>query len=171
MWLTEDWTNDRDKWISLNIRFYWVNCTRKVYRCRIILESSLCLVLKVSDVERLSCVLVCGYSASRRWGWSLCLVQIVGVAVWLGCWCWRQSIMRTHCLQRLEDQYPGLCIYWLTRCVSMWPQSAFSSLSSVIACGQGFAEAVWLMFQFIQSLVDWVCQCGLKVLVLIQTVW
>ena len=49
-------------------------------------------------------------SASRRWGWSLCLVQIVGVAVWSGsrC-CWRCSMMWMHWLQRLDNQCLSLC--------------------------------------------------------------
>ena len=41
-------------------------------------------MLKVGIVEyfRLSCLLVCGDSASRRCGWSRCFEQIVDVAAW-----------------------------------------------------------------------------------------
>ena len=39
--------------------------------------------------NRLNCLLVCGDSASRTWGWSLYLVQILGVALWSR---WRCSI-------------------------------------------------------------------------------
>ena len=116
------------------------NRTRKVYECRIAVvvscQCSPCWVLKVSVVGslRLSSLLVCGDSVSRRWKWSLCLVQIVGVAVWPGCRrCWRLSMMWTHWLQRLDDQCLGLFNPWLTGCVrrrrleefmlvrAMWP--------------------------------------------------
>ena len=40
LWLIEDWTNDRCKWISLNFRFYWENHTWKVYKCRIVVAVS-----------------------------------------------------------------------------------------------------------------------------------
>ena len=72
LWLTENWTNDRDKWISLNFRFYWSNRWQKLYECRITVVVSrryiLCWVLKVCVVEghRLSCLSVCGDSTSRR---------------------------------------------------------------------------------------------------------
>ena len=60
---------------------------------------SLCWVSKVYIAEclRLSCLLVCVDSTFSRWGWSLCLVQILGVAERPGCrYCWRQSMMWTH---------------------------------------------------------------------------
>ena len=83
-WLTEDWTNDRGRWISLNSgfivqilhkRYISVEITFAVSR-----HCSLCWVSKVCVVEslRLSCLLVCGDSTSRRWGWSLCLVNVAG---------------------------------------------------------------------------------------------
>ena len=71
LWLTEDRTNDRDKWVNLNIRFYWANRTRNEYDCRIAVVEScrcgLCWLLKVCVVEshRVGCLLVCGDSASR----------------------------------------------------------------------------------------------------------
>ena len=123
-WLTKDWTNDRDKWISLNFRFYWANRTQKVYECRIAFvvsrRCSLCWVLKVSVVKslKLSCLLVCDDNTSWR-----CLVQIVGVAIWSGCrCCWRRSMMWRHWLQRLDDWCPGLCCSLLTGWVSIWPR-------------------------------------------------
>ena len=98
-----------------------------VYGCRIAVvlsrRHSLCWMLKVDAGEsrRVDCLLVCGDSASRRWGWSRCLVQIVSVAVWSGCRrIWRRSKMWMHWLQRLDDP----CNPWLTRFVSMWLRSA-----------------------------------------------
>ena len=111
----------RDKWISLNFRFCWANPLQKVYGCRIAVvvsrRCSLCWVSKVGTVEsrwpgRLS---VCSYNASRRGGWSLCLVQIVGGAIRSVCRRnWRQTMMWAYCLQRLDDRCPGLCSPWLT---------------------------------------------------------
>ena len=112
-WLTEDGTNNRDKWISLNFRFYWGNSTQKVYQCRIAViiscQCSLWWMLNVVESLRLSYLFVCGDSTSRKWRWSLCLVQIVGVAIWSGDrFFWRQSLMWMHWLQRLDDWCPGL---------------------------------------------------------------
>ena len=126
LWLKEDWTNDKWKGESLNFRFYWANRTRTVYGCRIAVTVSrrctVCLVLDdVGVVEslRLSYLLVCGDSASRRWLWSLCLMQIVDVAVWSRCrCCCRRSMMWMHCLLRLGDRCPVFFFNpWLTECV------------------------------------------------------
>ena len=102
---------------KFKFRFYWVNFTQKVYRCRnrgcCITSVYLCWVSKVYIAEslRLSCLLVCVDSASRRWGWSLCLVLILGVAVWSGCRCsWRQSMMWTRRWQKLNDRWPGCAL-------------------------------------------------------------
>ena len=80
-------------------------------RCSLHWVSKVCVVESLS----LSCLLVCGVSASRRWGWLFCLVQILGVAVWLDCkCCWRRSMMWTHWLQRLDDRCPSCAVLWLT---------------------------------------------------------
>ena len=64
---------------------------------------------------RLNCQLVWGDSASRRWGWSLCWVQILGIVVLSGCKCrWRWSMMWMHWWQRLDDQCPSCAVLWLT---------------------------------------------------------
>ena len=53
-------------------------------------------------------------------------------------------MMWLHCLLRL-DQFLSLWNSWLTRCVLMWPWNVGASLSSVIACGLGAADAVaWM---------------------------
>ena len=154
MWLTEDWTNDRDKWISLNTRFYNVNHTRKVYGCRIIIVvsrlCSLCWVLKVGVVECLR------LNASRRWEWSLCLVQIVAVDVWSVCrCCWRQSMMWMHRLQRLDYRCPVLFNPWLTGCMSMWPRGVGASSSCVVTCRLGCCRCCYLIAQ--KRLMGWAC--------------
>ena len=64
-------------------------------------------------------------------------------------------MMWMHSLLRLDGRCPSLCSPWLTWCMSMWPWSVGASLSSVVACGLGIAEAVWSMSWFIQSLVNW----------------
>ena len=142
------WTNDRGKWIGLNVRFYWAYRTWKVYGCRIpVVVSCWCglrWVLKVSAVEchRLRFLIVCG-DCMRRWGWSRCLVQIIGVSVWSGCRRSRsQSTMWMDWLQRLDDRCPGLCNSWLIGCISMWPWSVGANLSRVVARGLGDADAV-----------------------------
>ena len=163
-WLTEDWTNDRSKCIRLNSdfiegilhkRFIGVEIAVVVSR-----QHSVCWMLKVSVIEhlRLSCLLVCSDSTPRRWGWSLCLVQIFGVAVWSGCrYCWIWSMM----LQRLDDQCPSCAIFWLTVGVLKWLWSVGASLSSksLMDWMQQIlvAEAVWSMSQFVKSLVNQVC--------------
>ena len=103
--------------VPYSFRFYWGNRTWKVYKCRIAIvisrRCSLSRLLNVCAVEslRLTCILVCGDSASRRWGWFLCSVQIVSIAVWSGCrCCWRRSMMWTHWLPRLDDWCPDLFI-------------------------------------------------------------
>ena len=46
----------------------------------------------------------------------MCLVQILGVAVWPVCRCrWRRSMMWGHWLQMLDDRCPGCTVLWLTR--------------------------------------------------------
>ena len=115
---------EQDKWQGqvdiLNVRFYWVNLTRKMsnYDSTPNVKSqllwSLCWVLKVRNVEsrRLGCLEVWGDSASRRWGWSRCLMQIVGSATRSAC---RRNGRRwTHTLQKLNDECPGLCNPCLT---------------------------------------------------------
>ena len=151
--LTENWTNNRDKWISLNIRFYWANRTRKKYGCRIaVVESpwcNLCWVLKVGVVEsyRLRCLLICGDSTSRRWGWSLCLMQIVGVAVWSGCrCCWKGSMTWMHQLLMLNDRCPGLLYPGLTGSVDVAPKCWYQ-FESVVARGLGAADTCCLVTQ------------------------
>ena len=58
----------------------------------------------------------CVDSASRRWGWSLCLEQILGVAVWSGCrCCWKRSMMWRRCWQKLDDRCCGCAVLWFNR--------------------------------------------------------
>ena len=52
--------------------------------------------------------------------------------------------MWVHWLQRLNDQFPGLCNPWLTRVEPMWPQSTGASLSRVLTCGLGDADVCCL---------------------------
>ena len=115
-WLTEDLTNDRSKWISLNSGFIERILLKKCISVEIafvLRRCSLCWVSKVCVVEslRFSCQLVCGDNVSRRWGWSLCLVQILGVAVWSGgrC-CWRQWCRCIGCKGWMID----VPVLWLT---------------------------------------------------------
>ena len=126
-------------------------------------------MLKVSVVEsfRLGCLLVYGDSASRRWGWSLCLVQIIGIAVWSGCrCCWRCLMMWMHWLLRLDDRCLSLFNPWLTECMSMQPQSVDASPSCVISHGLGVTDAVaWLHRNSccvkLELVCSWYCMlCG-----------
>ena len=60
--------------------------------------------LLLHNVSIVSVVLkVLGNSTSRRSGWSQCLVQIIGVAVWSGR-NWKRLKMWTHRVQRLDDR-------------------------------------------------------------------
>ena len=134
-WLTENWTNERGMWISLNSGFIKRILHKRCIDVKIVVvvsrQCSLCWMLKVCVVEslRLRCLLVCVDSESSRWGWSLCLVQILGVAVWSGCrCCWKWSMMWMHWLQRLDDRCFGCAVFWLT--VLKWPWSVGASLSS-----------------------------------------
>ena len=113
VWLTWDQTKKKGKCISLNSDFIeWI--LHKRYRCR----NHGCCMLKVYVAEslRLSCLLVCINSVSKRWGWSPCLVQILGVAVWLGrmC-CWRWSMTWMHWWEKLNDQCPGCTVLWFNQ--------------------------------------------------------
>ena len=138
VWLREDWTRDRGKWISLNSDFI----QRILHKGRINVEitvvvshqCSFCWVSKVYVVKslRLSCLLVCVNSMSRRWGWSLCLVQILGVAVWSGCrCCWRRLMMWTYWLLRLDDQCLSCAVLWFNQGgISKSPWSIVASPSS-----------------------------------------
>ena len=90
------------------------------------------LVSKVDAAEslRFSCLLICVDSASRRWGWSLCMVQILGFAVWSGCrCCWRQSMMWVHWWQSSMIDVPVLQYFGLTGVVSKSPWSISASPS------------------------------------------
>ena len=145
-WLTEDWTNDRGKWISLNSGFIeWIlhkRCIDVEIAVVVSRRRSLCWILKVCVVEslRLSCLLVCGDSACGRWGWSL--EQILGVAVWSGCrCCWTQSMMWMHWLQRLDDQCPSCAVLW-SNCVCVNVVSSVgASPSREVACGLDVTDA------------------------------
>ena len=59
------WLIDRglDKF---QFRFYWMNLTQNVYWCR----NRSCCITSLENIEslRLSCLLVCGDSTSRKWG-------------------------------------------------------------------------------------------------------
>ena len=120
--------NDRglDKWLRqvdrYKFRFYLATLTQTCIDVEIAVvvsrQRSLCWMLKVYIAEslRLSRLLLCGDSSSRRRGWSQCLVQILGVVVWSGCrCCWRRSMMWAHWLQRLDDRCLGCAVLWLTR--------------------------------------------------------
>ena len=156
--MTEDWTNGWDKSISLNSGFIgWILHKKSIgVEITVVVSCwhSLCWMLKVCIVEslRLSCLLICGYSMSSRWGWSLCLVQILGVAVWSGC-CWRWSVMWMHWLQRLDDQCPGCEELWFNQEGCCWSGLEVLVLVQAVML---VAEAVLSMSQFIQSLVNWV---------------
>ena len=91
-------------------------------------------IVSVEESLRLRCLFVCSESMFSRWGWSLCLVQFVGVAVWSGCrFCWRWSMIWMHWWQRLGDQWAALRSLWLTRYVD------------VASCGLDVADVVvWL---------------------------
>ena len=131
-----------DKWQRLvdkfKFRFYWANLTQELcigVEITVVVshQCTLCWVLKVCVVEslKLRCLLVCGNRTTRRWGWSLCLVQILDVTVWSGCrCCWRRSMMWTHWLERLNDWCLGCAVLWLTKGVLKWPWSVDASLSS-----------------------------------------
>ena len=139
-WLTEDWTNNRvsfqvllSEW-SFSERIFHKRCMGVEIVVVVSCRCSLCWVLKVWVVVnlRLSCRLVCDDSASRRWRLSLCLVQIVGIAVWSGCrCCWIRLMIWTHLLQKLDDRCLGCAVLWLNVCVLMWPWSVGAYLSSV----------------------------------------
>ena len=135
--LTEDWTTDRGKWISLNTgfieRFLHKRCIDAEIAVVVSRRCSLCWVLKVCVVEslRLRSLLVYSDSAPWRWGWSLCLVQILAAVVWSGCrCCWRRSMMWKHWLQRLDGRCFGCVVLWLIRCVSKWLWGVGASTSS-----------------------------------------
>ena len=131
VWLTDDRTKNRGQWLSLNSDF--IECISVEITFVVSHRCSLYWVLKVYVVEsfRLSCLLVCGNSKSRRWGWSLCLVQILGVAVWLVCRCyWRRSMMWTHWWQKLDHRYPDWAVLWFNGGVSMSPWCIGASPSS-----------------------------------------
>ena len=120
--LTEDWTNDWGKWINLNSGFIERVLHKRCIGIEIAVVVSrrcgLSWMLKVCVVEslRLGCLLVCGNSTSRRWGWSLYLVQVLGVAVWSGCrCCWRLSMVWTHWLERLDDRCSDCAVLWFNR--------------------------------------------------------
>ena len=120
-WLTEDTKNDRGKWISFNSgfieRLLHKRCMGEEIAVVVSRWCHLCWVSKVCVVEslRLNCLLVCGDSAPRRCGLSLCLVKILNVAVWSSyrCW-WRLPMIWTHWLQRLSDRCPGCAVLWWT---------------------------------------------------------
>ena len=145
--------------------------TKDVHGCKIAVavsrRCSLCWVLNVGAVEsrRLGCLKVLGDNASRKWGWSRFLMQIVGVAVWSGCRrSWRRSKMWTHMLLRLDDWCPGLCNPWLTESMSMWPRSAGASPNSVVARGLVLCRCLLLsdtgvcyLLELELELVCWCC--------------
>ena len=127
----------------------WANHTWKLYEWRIAaLVSHRCshswVLNDVGVVEslRLNCQLVYGDSTSRRWGWSLCMVQSVSIAIGSGfrC-CWRQWMIWTYWLLRLDDRCSSLCSPWLTRNVSMWPWSVDAIPNYVVFHGLIAADA------------------------------
>ena len=127
IWLIDDWTKDRGKRKTLYSdfieRILHKRCIGAEITVVVSCLCSLCSVSKVYVVEsfRLSCLLVNVDSTFRRWWWSLCLVQILSVALWLGCrCCWKRSMMWTHSLERLDDRCPGLTgvVSMLVRAVS-----------------------------------------------------
>ena len=152
-WLKEDWTNDRGKRISLNSGFIERILPKRCIGAEIAVvvsrQCSLSWMLKVCVAEslRLSCLLVCGDGASRKWGWSLCLVQILGIAVWSGCrCCWRRSMMWMHWLQMLYDRCAGYAVLWLTGCVSMWTWSVvlvWAASRSWTRCYRCWLQRLW----------------------------
>ena len=130
--------------------FYWGNHTQKVcIAVELLLLYNVCVdsaVWKVSVVERrrLSSQIILGDSVLRRSGWSWCLVQIVGVALWSGHRCsWRQLKMWTHVLEWLVDRYPGLFSPWLTGGMSMWPRSDGTSPSRFVTRGLESHCMIW----------------------------
>ena len=137
-WLTEDLTDDRGKWINSNSGFIEQILHKRCMGVEITVvvscHCSLCWVSKLYVVEnlRLNCLLVCGDSTSRRWGWSQCLVQILGVVVRSGCrCCWRQSMIWMHWLQKQDDWCRSWAVLWLTGGgVSKWPWSVGACPSS-----------------------------------------
>ena len=162
---SEDRTNNRGKWISLNSGFTESVLHKRCIGVEIAVvvsrRVSLSWLLKVCMVEnlRLNCLLVCGDSASRRRGWFQCLSQILSVAVWLGCrCCWRRPMIWTYWLQRLDDRYPGCAVLWLTGDVSKWHWSVGASPSRKLLVDwilqMLVADAVWSMSRFVQSLVN-----------------
>ena len=132
--LTEGWTNDRGKGIRLNSgfieRILHQRCIGVEITVVVSCQCCLCWILKVCVVEslRLSSLLVCSDSASRRWRWYLCLVQILRVAVGSSSRCC--CMMWMHWLQRLDDRCPGCAVFWLIGVVSKWPWSVGASPSS-----------------------------------------